>query len=228
MINREEAEDNLRVIRSLMERATIYRAISAPVALAGGLASLAGCAIVAKGLSPSDVEPLVMTSLFFRTWLGVLFITVLVNVFFLWKDASQRGEPFISPGMRAALFALAPCWLVAAILTAFWQGIPWLVPTFWMILYGLGLLATRYFAPRSIVFLGWAFVAGGLFSLLIFMGPHTEDHLPELRAANLAMGATFGLFHLIYAACTWPRKCSGVDGDSKFDASSAINSGREP
>ncbi len=120
--------------------------------------------------------------------------------------------------MRAALCALAPCWLVAAILTAFWLGIPWLLPMFWMILYGLGLLATRYFAPRSIVLLGWAFVAGGLFSLLVFMGPHTQDHfmqLLELRSANLAMGGTFGVFHIIYAACTWPRKSTATNPGSE-------------
>jgi hypothetical protein len=35
-----EAEEHLRVIRSLMEKATIYRAISAPTAFVGGLASL--------------------------------------------------------------------------------------------------------------------------------------------------------------------------------------------
>ena len=37
MNERTRAEEHLRVIRSLMERATIYRAISAPTALVGGL-----------------------------------------------------------------------------------------------------------------------------------------------------------------------------------------------
>ena len=39
-----EAREQLRVIRSLMERATIYRSISAPTALIGGLLSLGGFA----------------------------------------------------------------------------------------------------------------------------------------------------------------------------------------
>jgi hypothetical protein len=209
MPTRSEAEDNLRVIRSLMERATIYRAISAPVALVGGLASLIGCGILAEGLPTPSTESLTTTLsttlFFFGVWMGVLAITVVGNIFFLWKESRSRGDAFLSPGMRAALCALAPCWLVAAILTVFWMGIPWLLPMFWMILYGLGLLATRYFAPRSIVLLGWAFVAGGLFSLLIFMGPNTKEHILQLRTANLCMGGTFGLFHLIYAACTWPK-----------------------
>ena len=37
MDQRAKAEHDLRVIRSLMERATVYRAISAPTALLGGL-----------------------------------------------------------------------------------------------------------------------------------------------------------------------------------------------
>ena len=39
MPTRSEAEEHLRVIRSLMEKATIYRAISAPTALLGGVLS---------------------------------------------------------------------------------------------------------------------------------------------------------------------------------------------
>ena len=39
MSDRESAEENLRVIRSLMERVTTYRAISAPSALVAGLLS---------------------------------------------------------------------------------------------------------------------------------------------------------------------------------------------
>ena len=206
MTTSQEAEEHLRVIRSLMERSTVYRAISAPVALAGGLASIAGCGIVACVLPTLKIESPATAELFFGIWIAVLAVTVVTNIFVLWKESSGRGEPFISPGMRAAIWAIAPCWLVAAILTAFWTKIPWLVPTFWMVLYGLGLLGTQHFAPRSIVLLGWAFVAGGLLSLTIFEG----DHASELRSANLAMGATFSLFHLVYAACTWPRKAAAA------------------
>ena len=39
MIDHSNAEEDLRVIRTLMERATIYRAISAPTALVAGLLS---------------------------------------------------------------------------------------------------------------------------------------------------------------------------------------------
>ena len=38
----DPARQQLRVIRSLMERATIYRSLSAPTALVGGLLSFGG------------------------------------------------------------------------------------------------------------------------------------------------------------------------------------------
>src|SRR2546421_298418 len=46
MDERLNAEENLRVIRQLMERATVYRAISAPTALVAGILSLLAAAAV--------------------------------------------------------------------------------------------------------------------------------------------------------------------------------------
>ena len=40
MTDQELAADHLKIIRSLMERATVYRAISAPAALFGGIIAL--------------------------------------------------------------------------------------------------------------------------------------------------------------------------------------------
>ena len=37
----------------------------------------------------------------------------------------------------------------------------------WIIHYGLALLAIREFAPKSMVWLGWAFVAFGIISLAV-------------------------------------------------------------
>ena len=211
MPNQSEAEENLRVIRSLMERATIYRAISAPVALAGGLASLPGCFVVALKSAQPGISPPALNLLFLATWLGVLAIASMTNVFFLWQDAHRRGDVFVSPGMRAALRALAPSHLVAAILTIFWANSAHLLPAAWMIFYGLGLLATQHFAPRSIALLGWSFLAAGLAAIIVMSCPHPTDPASLFRAGNLAMGATFGLFHLIYAVCAWPRKARRTD-----------------
>jgi hypothetical protein len=212
MPNRSEAEEHLRIIRSLMEKATIYRAISAPTALVGGLLALIAAGILWRLTPAQDGEPENwpdMRLYFLMPWLLVLALTGAANMCFLWRDARLRGDPFISPGMKAALTALAPSFLVAGYCTfflvgCFSSGAVLGLPTIWMVLYGVGLLATSHFSPRSIHVLGWSFLVAGLASLT---GAWILPWLREpWQICNLQMAATFGLFHIIYAACTWRRK----------------------
>ena len=77
----------------------------------------------------------------------------------------------------------------------------------WIAFYGLSLLATALFAPRSLVFLGWAFLLSGL--LMIFW-PKSFGDDPRGLLPNLAMGATFGCYHLVYAVCVWSRRQAGA------------------
>lgn len=199
-----EAEENLRVIRSLMEKATIYRAISAPAALLGGTISVIVAMAAWGGFLPVGLT-------FTATWLAVLAFTSAANLWLLRRDAHRRGEVFVSPGMRLALRAMLPA-LLAGGLCLFLEaegGAP-LLATMWLLLYGVSLLAAAHFAPSSVRVLGRVFFATGALLLLggalVFdwwRGTHQES------AAHLLMGATFGLFHLIYAACTWPRKTGG-------------------
>ena len=93
----------------------------------------------------------------------------------------------------------------------------------WVLFYGLGLLATMSFAPRSIVVLGWAFLFTGVGAFVYLMLETIAPgiHLPLLPEVELQtptrfypaamMGATFGLYHLFYAACTWPRRAAVLD-----------------
>ena len=211
MPNRSDAEEHLRIIRSLMEKATIYRAISAPTALVGGLVSIiAACALSTALPAGAEFVPR-LRLVFLGGWLAVLAITAAANTWFLWRDACRRGDRFLSAGMRAAVRAFSPSYLAAAFLTALLAtSSPEILPPVWMLFYGLGLLATQHFAPRSIALLGWAFFAAGPLLIMADMAKVFES-LGVIRHANLAMGATFGLFHLIYAACTWLRRGRGAE-----------------
>ena len=215
MPTRSEAEEHLRIIRSLMEKATIYRAISAPTALVGGLLSILSAVAFEVSFRPLLRTERVTTQKWFLVcWLFVLGLTTAANLFFIWKDARRRGDPFVSPGMRLALLSLLPSFACAGFATFLNPGSPYFLPPLWMIFYGLGLLATWHFAPRSIGFLGWAFLIAGFGSSVQILGWDFisfsgMDHLaPE---SNQLMAGTFGLFHLIYAACTWPRKTAASD-----------------
>jgi hypothetical protein len=194
------AEEHLRIIRGLMERVTIYRAISAPAALAGGLLST-GTAILLHATGNGSAN----AGWFLPAWLFVLVATFAANAFLIYRGAASRGEPFISAGMRLAIQAVLPSILSAAIISIVLlrAEVSALLPIIWMLFYGLALLATGSFAPRSIVFLGSCFLAA---ALLLLSGT-SLGWLPAsgADAASLSMGLTFGLFHLVYAACTWPR-----------------------
>ena len=210
MPSRSEAEEHLRVIRFLMERATLYRAITAPAAAVGGLLALLATAILphlgeveinaSTQASPSSAAQ------FLSLWGGILGITLATNFRFLWLEARRRGAPFWSPGMRLALQAVLPSYLLAAVATSFGGSVlspadfaRFAIPI-WIICHGLALLATSHFAPRSLLLLGWGFLFAG-------MAAAANAYYGGF-AVRFWMAATFGLFHLIYAACAWIKRPS--------------------
>ena len=204
---RSKAEADLRVIRSLMERATVYRAISAPAALIAGFLSIFAASAIYLNNQGSINRP-VHGRAFAVIWLIVLILAAATNAFFIWREAKKDGRPFISSGMKLSLRAIAPNLLVPAAVTLWflvdgYKGAtePELVVA-WIVFYGLALLSTGLFAPRSLVCLGWAFL---LTALAI---PALRNAIGDLPAnlPTIAMGLTFGLYHLIYAVCAWPRK----------------------
>src|SRR5712671_783026 len=104
MTDSDYASRQLRIIRSLMERATVYRSISAPTALVAGLLSFGGFATAyyAKHYRQHPLSPME----FLIVWLVILALTGLTNLVFLWRGSAQRGEPFFSSGMKCALMSL--------------------------------------------------------------------------------------------------------------------------
>ena len=204
----ERAEQHLRTIRRLMERATIYRAISAPTALVGGLLSLAASAIW-LAFPSQDSHPRFS---FLMLWILVLLLTAATNTFFIVHGAKKRNEPVFSASMKTAFVALAPPFLTASVLTLLFSvaaSDPLNEATLsitWAICYGLGLLATSHFAPRSLTLLGWAFLVSGFLAIVAVRFANNPEIWNLIDSHTvLFMAVTFGLFHLIYAACAWPR-----------------------
>ena len=203
------AEEHLRVIRSLMERATIYRAISAPTAFLGGLIAVSTSSIVwlLDRAHATAGAPAFDARIFAEIWLVDLAIVLAVNAFFLRQEATHAGRVLLSPGARLTLRAIAPCLLIPAATTVwfFRNAEPIdeeILVAVWIMFYGLCLLATALFAPRSLVVLGWVFLLSGL---LFLFWPKSLTADPRGLLPNLAMGATFGLYHLVYAVAVWSK-----------------------
>jgi len=204
MSDLDPASEHLRVIRQLMERATVYRSISAPVALLGGLAALV--------LAWWHHEHGMTWQVFLRNWLALFAGLSLLNLGLLWRDASRRGLPLFNSGMRLALRALSPPLLVGGlvgILVAWKTHDMGFVAPIWAMCYGLALLATATFAPPSINRLGRAFVAGGLISFVGNQAGFFSTGDINFFTTPFIMGGLFGLLHVLYGlAVLWSARRS--------------------
>jgi len=203
MSTTDAALENLRIIRSLMEKAHIYRAVSAPAALTGGVLALVASGWPVWHALEHNGEAAMCDKCFLETWLIILAIASTLNVFLLFKEARRRNQPFVSAGMRMALRAFVPPMLVGGCvgigLIVFLHNLT-LAALIWALCYGLALLSTASFSPRSLVRLGWAFVVTGLLTFFTWAACSDVRLLAsDLAPASLVMGLTFGLLHIVYA-----------------------------
>ena len=201
MTAQQDALENLRVIRSLMEKAHIYRAISAPAALVGGLLAIgaAGWTLMRWSHDPASGCP----RCFLTLWLAILAVTGTLNTLLLAREAARRGQPLVSEGMRMALRAILPPLSVGGVVgagLAFYLENMTMAALIWVLCYGLALLATANFSPRSLVRLGWTFVISGLILFVAWAVNGDIRMLPtDEGPAAAIMGATFGILHIGYA-----------------------------
>ena len=211
MTSQQTAIEHLQVIRSLLEKAQIYRAISAPAALFGGVTALAAMALAnqASGKPMTEVTFLVV-------WLGILAATTGLNFFLLYRDASHRGQPFFSIGMRTALRSFYPPMLAGGVLgigLVVRDGNFQLGALIWIISYGLALLSTAHFSPRSLVRLGRAFLLTGLLLACLYFtgGLILGMNASAVAEASCYLGLTFGLLHVAYAMAVFIRRAPAVE-----------------
>jgi hypothetical protein len=210
----DTALDHLHVIRTLMERASLYRAVSAPAALLGGALSL-GAALAGW---PGDVAA--ENSIFLAGWIAVLLLTTVANLFLLTREAGGEGQPLVSDGLRMALRAIAPPLLTGGVL-----GVGLILDNqralgalTWILCYGLALQATVSFAPRSIIRLARAFlVAGQAATILYFAGGHPGSFLDDRPLASALLGLTFGVFHLVYGTAVAFNRARPVESGLQRD-----------
>ena len=185
----DHAADQLRTIRSLLERATVYRTISVPAAAAGGLVALAA-GWFTRSAGPGQ---------WLLVWHGVLVLVAALNTAMLAAQSRREGRPLLGSGLRLAVRGLVPPLLAGGVLGSLcaWSlALEWCA-ALWILFYGLALLATQEFAPRSLVWLGRAFFAAGLGSVALCLSLCKH---PSAAPGSILMAATFGLFHLAYAA----------------------------
>lgn len=201
-MNGDWAAQNLQTIRTLMERAAVYRRALAPIMLTIGCIGLAA-AVLGFKLEIQDPAP------FIRYWLSVAAIACAVAFFLVRRQAIAAREPVWSPPARRVVQAAIPpltVGLLAGLVLQFMLpfvtaghsdvagvvGLIWL-PLGWVALYGCALHAAGFFLSRGTKLLGWAFIVG---ACVLFAGGFPE--LPAGMYSHGIMGLFFGLLQQAY------------------------------
>jgi hypothetical protein len=189
------AAEHLQVIRTLMERAALYRRTLAPIMLyvgsVGTLACLAGIAL--------DID----APRAFCGWWLVAALVALAGAFAIARrQALHDGEPFWSPPTLRVTQAMVPPLASGLVLSlgllAFGPSpVRWLFVLPNVLFYGCAVHAAGFFMPRGMKLFGWLIIVAAGAALFGISVVGTD---PGARLDHALMGGFFGLLHLAYGA----------------------------
>jgi hypothetical protein len=189
------AEENLQTIRTLMERSALYRRALAPIMLICGISGLVGGVAGWLGRFNSNSE-------FVLVWVMTAFFSLSCSTLLMRQQALREAEPFWSPPTRRVVQALAPPFLVGAVMGGVLagRGRDVLAGEFliliWCLTFGCGLHAAGFFMMRGIRWFGWVFILIGFGVLACLI--RGIDLLRIFHSPHLLMAAIFGGLHLTY------------------------------
>jgi hypothetical protein len=211
-----EAQNRMREIQRIMERATLFTLLPGTPAVVGGLMVLAGCAVSYTMFHSFDFADILHLSVnsqiaFCVMWFAIGVIGVLLEVMLTTRAAARQQLTPVDRPMRVAAFSLTPSVVVAMVLTVkfllpvdarvwdmIWTlnfnvpiepkavEIQYIVPV-WMMLYGTGVYTAGLFSVRPPRVLGLTFLAMGVVALLCFPG-----------YGVLSAALSFGFLHIIF------------------------------
>lgn len=198
-MDRDEAQDRMREIQRIMERATLFTLLPGTPAVIGGLMVLAGCAVsywMFRSLDFADILGMTLArqTAFCVMWFAIGVAGVLLEVIMTTRAAVRHRLAPVDRPMRVAAFSLTPSVVVAMVLTFKFliptmpqpEEIQYIVPV-WMMLYGTGVYTAGLFSVRAPRVLGLLFIALGVVALLAF---------PQYGVVSAAL--SFGLLHIVF------------------------------
>jgi len=185
------AAEHLQVIRTLMERAALYRRTLAPimffVGAVGMLAGAGGWALAIDTIAG-----------FYAWWLAAAIAALAGAFLIVRRQALREAEPFWSPPTVRVTEAMAPP-LVGGLVFSLVMVMLGAAPTRGLfvlanaLFYGCAIHAAGFFMPRGMRLFGWSATGASVLAL----------YEPEVDGAVLGhavMGGIFGLLHVGYGA----------------------------
>jgi hypothetical protein len=176
----DRAMENLRFIRSTMERATTYTMVSGTGQILVGLTALLAAWSAA---AQASIETWIFV------WLAEATLSLLISSFMMMKKAQAAKLPLINETGRKFLLSFAPAMMAGAMLTAvFYQHqLLNLIPGTWLLLYGTGVIASGTYSVRIVPVMGFCFM---LLGVMAMTGPAVWG--------NNLMAAGFGGLHIAF------------------------------
>jgi hypothetical protein len=185
-LERRAAED-LRFIRSAMERGSTFTAVPG----AGGV-SMGAVGVVAAVVASRQTS----SEQWLATWLTAAAVAFTIGLLAIRRKAGRAGLPLNGKaGRRFALSLTAPLVAGAALTVALAQSGNWpLLPPMWLLLYGAGIVTGGVVSIPVVLALGLSLMATGLLALVT--PPSWGD---------VWLGAGFGVLQMVFGAYIWSR-----------------------
>jgi hypothetical protein len=170
--------ENLRFIRTTMERARSFTAVPGWGQVAMGLSAMAAAAIA---------RPETDIARWLGIWVGEAALAVVLGACALVHKARRANTPIATGPARRFALALLPPLLVGAIMTAllYRAGQRDQLPALWLLCYGAGVTAGGAFSVRAVPLEGVSFMVLG-----------TAAALTPPAWGDLWMAAGFGLLQV--------------------------------
>lgn len=174
----ERAIDNLRFIRETMERSASFTAVSGKAGIA------IGCVAVITAALAHDAGPGRWGAL----WLVAATLAFGIALTGMVVKARRTEESLFRGAGRKFLLGMLPALVAGAALTLTLHraGLNDALPGTWLLLYGVGVMASGAFSVKVIPLMGSGFLVTGVLALLVPVG-----------SGDLFLALGFGGLHII-------------------------------
>jgi hypothetical protein len=175
-----QAMDNLRFIRSAMENAGPFTAVPGVGGMLMGATAV--FAAFAAHLSKSSRA-------WFAIWAGEALLALGIGLAFSYRKAIRNGTTLLSRSFRRFVLAMVPAVFTGALLTYVLPraGLHGMLPSVWLLLYGVGVSSGGAFSVRVVPIMGVSFIAVG-----------TVAALAPLAWTDPLLALGFGGLHIIF------------------------------
>lgn len=175
----QRAAEDLRYIRSAVESAGAFTAVSG---LGGVVMGVVG--LVAAMIAASETHA---PRRWLTVWLAAAAIAATVGAVAMVRKSRRAGPSLVSAPARRFALAFFPAIAAAAVLTLALvsRGAFDLLPPLWLLLYGVAVSAGGAFSVRVVPFMGLALLGTGVVAFFV-----------PFQTANLLLGLGFGVVQI--------------------------------